>query len=88
MGENGFLPLKLIGLRAQWDDSNAYVTDSYGQDWVRLRGANLLCGGCMHVLAVSLHTTPHRGTLNASGWSTPATLPGLRASWWPSGQTS
>ena len=34
MGENGFLPSTLIGLRAQWDSENKYVVDSYGQDWV------------------------------------------------------
>eukprot|EP00731_Ephydatia_muelleri_P006437 Em0003g685a len=33
MGENGFLPYTLIGLRKNWEDPNAIVTDSYGQDW-------------------------------------------------------
>ena len=36
MGENGFLPYTLIGLRSNWEDPNAIVTDSYGQDWVRI----------------------------------------------------
>ena len=36
MGENGFLPYTLIGLRKNWEDPNAIVTDSYGQDWVRI----------------------------------------------------
>lgn len=34
MGENGFLPLKLFGLRDDWDNRNAFVRDSYGQEWV------------------------------------------------------
>lgn len=34
MGENGFLPLTLFGLRNDWDDRMAIVEDSYGQEWV------------------------------------------------------
>ena len=34
MGENGFLPWTLLGLRSDWDNKDLYVTDSYGQDWV------------------------------------------------------
>ncbi len=34
MGENGFLPSTLIGLRANWDNSDVLVEDSYGQEWV------------------------------------------------------
>ena len=34
MGENGFLPLTLLGLREMWDDGSVYVTDSFGQEWV------------------------------------------------------
>lgn len=34
MGENGFLPWTLLGLRGDWDNYNAYVEDSYGQEWV------------------------------------------------------
>ena len=34
MGENGFLPWTLIGLRADWDNDEVFVSDSYGQDWV------------------------------------------------------
>ncbi|XP_046860711.1 sodium/potassium-transporting ATPase subunit alpha-2-like [Xenia sp. Carnegie-2017] len=34
MAENGFLPLRLFGLRSDWDDKdNVFVTDSYGQQW-------------------------------------------------------
>jgi len=34
MAENGFLPRKLINLRAQWDDkTNNAVEDSYGSEW-------------------------------------------------------
>ena len=34
MGENGFLPLTLLGRREMWDDRSVYVTDSFGQEWV------------------------------------------------------
>ena len=35
MGENGFLPSKLFGLRAEWDDEDVVdLEDSYGQQWV------------------------------------------------------
>ena len=34
MGECGFLPYTLIGLRSDWDSSTTIVQDSYGQDWV------------------------------------------------------
>ena len=37
MGENGFLPFSLFGLRKDWDNKKAFVTDSYGQEWVRVR---------------------------------------------------
>jgi sodium/potassium-transporting ATPase subunit alpha len=34
MGENGFLPLTLIGIRATWDNSAINnLEDSYGQEW-------------------------------------------------------
>lgn len=36
MAENGFLPLKLFGIRKQWDSKAINdLTDSYGQEWVR-----------------------------------------------------
>lgn len=35
MGENGFLPSKLFGLREEWDDEDVVdLEDSYGQQWV------------------------------------------------------
>ncbi len=34
MGENGFLPYILFGLRTDWDNREAIVEDSYGQEWV------------------------------------------------------
>ena len=35
MGENGFLPNKLFGLRKSWDSRHLNdLTDSYGQEWV------------------------------------------------------
>ena len=37
MGENGFLPSSLVGLRKDWDDPHAFVEDSYGQEWVSER---------------------------------------------------
>ena len=36
MGENGFLPLTLLGLRKDWDNYHVFVEDSYGQEWVRI----------------------------------------------------
>lgn len=35
MGENGFYPRDMFGLRKPWDDRyNNAVVDSYGQEWV------------------------------------------------------
>lgn len=35
MAENGFLPMKLFGIRKQWDSKAVNdLTDSYGQEWV------------------------------------------------------
>lgn len=35
MGENGFRPLDLVGLRAIWYDKHLHdLEDSYGQEWV------------------------------------------------------
>ena len=35
MGENGFLPNDLVGIRADWDNKACLnVQDSYGQEWV------------------------------------------------------
>ena len=55
MGENGFLPSKLVGIREQWDNDKLYVTDSYGQDWVRFCVCNVICY-IVHVLCMSSHT--------------------------------
>ncbi|CAG7717101.1 unnamed protein product [Allacma fusca] len=34
MGENGFLPLKLLGLQSEWDSPSINdLEDSYGQEW-------------------------------------------------------
>lgn len=36
MAENGFLPKRLLGIRADWDDeTNNELLDSYGQEWVK-----------------------------------------------------
>lgn len=35
MGENGFLPVRLLGLRKEWDSKAINdLEDSYGQEWV------------------------------------------------------
>lgn len=35
MAENGFLPMKLFGIRKHWDSKAVNdLTDSYGQEWV------------------------------------------------------
>ena len=35
MTENGFMPSRLFGIRAEWEDrTNQNVPDSYGQEWV------------------------------------------------------
>lgn len=35
MGENGFLPIRLLGLRKEWDSKAVNdLEDSYGQEWV------------------------------------------------------
>merc|ERR1712002_1399669 len=42
MGENGFRPAYLIGLRADWDDkSNNSLVDSYGSEWSYAQRKNL-----------------------------------------------
>lgn len=43
MAENGFLPLKLFGIRKMWDSKAVNdLTDSYGQEWVRF--FDVFCG--------------------------------------------
>lgn len=38
MAENGFLPLKLFGIRETWDSKAVNdLTDSYGQEWVNIQ---------------------------------------------------
>ncbi len=35
LGQNGFLPLRLIGIQGQWDSKSVNdLMDSYGQEWV------------------------------------------------------
>ena len=37
MTENGFRPIRLFGIRAEWEDKNVHgVMDSYGQEWVSM----------------------------------------------------
>jgi len=72
MAENGFLPMKLFGIRKMWDSKAVNdLTDSYGQEWVRL--INLL-----HrppYLLLSKHIYFYRPIAIARLWNTPATLP-------------
>lgn len=38
MGENGFWPMKLFGIRKYWDSRAVNdLQDSYGQEWVNIR---------------------------------------------------
>lgn len=42
MAENGFLPMKLFGIRKMWDSKAVNdLTDSYGQEWVSNISYNL-----------------------------------------------
>ena len=43
MGENGFLPLTLLGIRSDWENYDTFVQDSYGQDWVSVRACMCMC---------------------------------------------
>lgn len=43
MAENGFLPMKLFGIRKHWDSKAINdLTDSYGQEWVGFYFNNIL----------------------------------------------
>lgn len=43
MAENGFLPMKLFGIRKMWDSKAVNdLTDSYGQEWVSTKSYSLL----------------------------------------------
>ena len=38
LAQNGFLPLRVFGIRAAWDNVNINdLEDSYGQEWVMLK---------------------------------------------------
>lgn len=54
MGENGFLPYRLLGLRRDWDNRNVFVEDSYGQDWV----SNELVATMLKLLKVTVSRVP------------------------------
>lgn len=82
MAENGFLPLKLFGIRETWDSKAVNdLTDSYGQEWVKI------CLVLIKVLALQKkkNRTRFRHTAIAKLWSTPVTLPSLCRSWSSSG---
>jgi hypothetical protein len=39
MGQNGFLPERLLGIREEWDSTAVNdLTDSFNQQWVRFHG--------------------------------------------------
>ena len=43
MGENGFRPSRLFGLRKSWDSKNVNdLADSYGQEWVFINFVSIL----------------------------------------------
>lgn len=49
MSENGFLPLRLLGLRSQWDAAQINdLEDSYGQEWVNFDNFNAMLGQIIH----------------------------------------
>ena len=53
MGENGFWPMKLFGLRKYWDSQAVNdLEDSYGQEWVMR---------CIVVLTSPFPLTKHSG---------------------------
>lgn len=55
MAENGFLPLKLFGIRKMWDSKAVNdLTDSYGQEWVRF--FDVFCGEVLLKLILFRHT--------------------------------
>ncbi|CAG0922395.1 unnamed protein product, partial [Notodromas monacha] len=57
MGENGFLPRRLLGLRAQWD--NPYINDledSFGQEWT-FHDRKILESTCHTAFFVSIVVT-------------------------------
>lgn len=73
MAENGFLPLKLFGIRETWDSKAVNdLTDSYGQEWVSRRQFPQL-SGLAHVLQRIEYS--FRPTVTARPSSTPVTLP-------------
>lgn len=68
MAENGFLPMKLFGIRKQWDSKAVNdLTDSYGQEWVRR--IELLAGSRPSIRDLFLNRPIGTGRR----WSTPAT---------------
>ncbi|OQR68806.1 sodium/potassium-transporting ATPase subunit alpha-like, partial [Tropilaelaps mercedesae] len=55
MGENGFWPSRLIGIRAQWDSRDINdLEDSYGQEWpyYRRKALEFTCHTCFFVTIV------------------------------------
>ncbi len=61
MGENGFLPRTLLGLREDWDDSATFVEDSYGQEWVSCEVV-VVCAEAHERRKATRRTTVHHST--------------------------
>uniref|UniRef100_T1E7T1 Putative sodium or proton efflux--potassium uptake antiporter n=1 Tax=Anopheles aquasalis TaxID=42839 RepID=T1E7T1_ANOAQ len=79
MAENGFLPLKLFGLRKSWDSKAINdLTDSYGQEWTtRSQTLEFTCHTAFAVspfLTVRVSEIVDGLTAIARHWSSPATL--------------
>lgn len=67
MGENGFLPSKLFGLREDWDDEDVVdLEDSYGQQWVSTS---------ITIAIVGIIT--YRIMIRGNNWNTHVTLDSL-----------
>lgn len=78
MAENGFLPMKLFGIRKMWDSKAVNdLTDSYGQEWVS--NLSILCVQKSHDFNIVLYI--FRPIAIARHWSTLATLPSSSRLW-------
>ena len=79
MAENGFLPMKLFGIRKHWDSKAINdLTDSYGQEWVSSNqfimiktSINPVC--TVSVLKKSIFVCRNRPTEIVKHWNSPVT---------------
>lgn len=59
MGENGFIPYMLFGLRKPWDNRDVNdLQDYYGQEWVSEKGGSGIWGSVIYKL-YALPPSPH-----------------------------